>query len=170
MAEMLARFAGTPPSRPLRFAPFFLGAFLVFSGAACAQQAASGTAESGKKESIAPFGSHMTVQKQEAGVGVDSVLDAIGNSKATAQDVKIMSKLDQVKIVHLGKALDGGRQSRVEKAVKDHLDDVKALRTALEGNALTFAALNAQSVATEDIVGAEVSGDRQKTITVFARH
>ncbi len=164
MAELLAKFAGTHTPRPSRFPSLLLCAVMTFAGAAYAQEA-----DGGKNQTIAPFGSHMTVQKQDAGVGLDSVLEAIGNSKTTAQDVKIMSKLDRVRIVHLGKALDGAGQSKVEAAVKDHLEDVKALRTALEGNALTFAALNAQTVATSDIVGAEVSGDRQKTITVFAR-
>ena len=98
------------------------------------------------------------------------MLKAIGDSKATAENVKILTKLQKARIVHLGKALDGAAQTKVEAAVKDHFDDVKALQLALEGNALTYAALNAQTVSTSDVVGAQLSGDGQKSITMFARH
>ncbi len=177
MAEMQAESAVAPmrasfaiAGRNTRFGrcrsalPFLVAAGLMLAAPALAQQ--SGT----KDETIAPFGSHMTVQKQDKGIGLDGVLTAIRKSKTTAQDVKILSKLDKARIVHLGKALDDASQKKVESAVTAHRADVNALQLALEGNALTYAALNAQSISTSDIVGAEVSGDRQKTITIFARH
>lgn len=164
MAEMLAASAGESFSRPGRVLTFVLGACLMAAGIAHAQQS-----DGGKEETIAPFGSKMTVQKQDKGVNVDNVLEAIRSSKATAQNVKIMTKLEKARIVHLGKALDDAAQKRVEAALKAHRDAVNALQIALEGNALTYAALKAQSVSTSDIVGAEVSGDRTKNITMFAR-
>lgn len=164
MAEMFAASIAAPRCAKSGGRLLLVVAGLMLAGSASAQQS------NGKEQTIAPFGSHMTVQKEDRGVSLDGVLQAIQASKATAQDVKIMTKIDKARIVHLGKALNGAAQKRVEDAVKSHLEDVNALQRALEGNALTYAALNAQSVSTSDIVGAEVSGDRQKSITMFARH
>ena len=143
--------------------------FLISAGMGLAGVADAGAADAAKK-TIAPFGTRMTVQKQDEGVTLDGVLNAVRDSKATAEDVKMLTRLDKASIVHLGKALDGAEQAKVEAAVKEHLDDVKALQFAIEGNALTYAALNAQTISTSDIVGARLSGDGAKSIAMYARH
>ena len=175
MAEMIALSGGKPanaiagiagPPLPGLLKPLPV---LIAVGMALAGVAHAGQPEPAKK-TIAPFGTDMTVQKQDKGVALDEVLNAIGDSKAAAENVKILTKLEKARIVHLGKALDRAGQAKVEAALKEHLDDVKALQFALEGNALTYAALNAQTISTSDIVGAELSGDGPKSITMFARH
>lgn len=120
-----------------------------------------------KTQTIRPYGSNITVQRQEHGVRLGSVLDAIGKSKTTAQDVKILSKLDGARVIDIDKAFTGKQRARIRKAVEAHRDDVKELDLALEGNALTYAALKAQSVIPANIVGAVLSNGKRTTVTIY---
>ena len=114
-------------------------------------------AQSGKSgtQTIAPYGSDITVRTQARGIEVETVVAAVGNSKASAQDIKVLSKLRSVNVVDLDEVLTEKQRGLIAKAVDDHRDDVKDLDLALEGNALTFAALSARSVTPAMVVGVD---------------
>ncbi|TPW30432.1 hypothetical protein [Pararhizobium mangrovi] len=152
-----------PPRASSLLAAAALALAVVATSIAHAQQNAP------DEKTIAPFGSTMVVKQKEDGVDTSEILKAVKASGSAANAITELSSLADVHIVYIDKVADKPDRTRITKAADNNAEDVGQLQTALEANALTYAALNAQSISPSMIVGARVDGDREKTVVVYTK-
>ena len=122
---------------------------------------AQGLNSEGAIETI--VGSDVGTAETDAKAERGRVETAIARSLDSAMEVRKRFRLDKVEIVFLP-ALKQGDEG-FDAKLEEYSEQVRELRTAIEGSAMFYHALDSRSVPLRDVVGLEFSGD---DVTIFA--
>lgn len=111
-------------------------------------------------------GSDVKTEEARAANDPAAIIAAIEHSLPNTEEVRKRSKLANVEIVFLEDLAEAGEPESVEKKVKEHKEEIVALREAIEGNAMFFHAINSRSVLTRDVVAVEF--DKADGVKIYA--
>jgi hypothetical protein len=140
------------------FAPSMVAATLALVGMAGAEDL-TGTASNGAP-AIQP---HVPITAPTA----NTVLSAVGQSGAVAGDIENLPEIGSITIVDISEVSGGGDRESIEAAVAANAEAVDELRSTMESEDRIAAALQAQGVATAEVVAADV--DAAGNVTVFTQ-
>lgn len=99
------------------------------------------------------------------GGSFDGALSAIGNNSASAGSISAMTDVSSVNVIRISE-LEGADMDALMSAETENTASIDELQGSIEGNTAVMAALEAQSVNTDDIVAAEVAADGSLTVYV----
>jgi hypothetical protein len=111
-------------------------------------------------------GSDVKTEEARAANDPAAIIAAIEDSLPNTEEVRKRSKLANVEIVFLEDLAEAGEPESVEKKVKEHKEEIVALREAIEGNAMFFHAIDSRSVLTSDVVAVEF--ERTDGVKIYA--
>lgn len=87
----------------------------------------------------------------------DSALDMMADGSAAAA-IHTMTNVGDIRVIHVS-TLENSDEARVEQAMAESEAQMQELQAAIDGNAAVKAQLEAQSVATADVLAADVAAD-----------
>jgi hypothetical protein len=104
-----------------------------------------------------------------AAIGADvtfgSALSAIeGNATSTAA-IDTMTEIGSVEVIRIGE-LEGADMTALETATTEHAAEITELQAALEANTAVSAALEAEDVAANEVVAAQMGADGELVVYV----
>lgn len=99
------------------------------------------------------------------GGSFDGALSAIARGGDAAASINSMTEISTVNVVHVDE-LEGADMDAFATAETDNSASIDELRASVEGNAAVKAALDAQSVSSDQIVAADVNADGSLTVYV----
>jgi hypothetical protein len=97
------------------------------------------------------------------GANIDGALSAMARGSESAATIGTMTEVSSVNVVKLDAAANA---DAVAKAETDNKAGIDELRASLAANAAVKAALDAQSVSSDDVVAADVNADGSLTVYV----
>lgn len=116
----------------------------------------------------ADTGVELDTDSTTAAIGADfnSALSAMGRSGDSAATIGSMTEVSSVNVVRVND-LAGLDMDALGNAQTENSAGIDELRASLDSNAAVKAALDAQSIGTGDVIGADVAADG--SLTVFVR-
>jgi hypothetical protein len=100
------------------------------------------------------------------GADFDGALSAMARGGDSAATIGSMTQVSSVNVVKID-GMAGADMDAFTKAETDNMAGIEDLRASLDANAAVKAALDAQSIDSEDVVAADVAADG--SLTVFVR-
>ncbi|MEX0956856.1 MAG: hypothetical protein WDZ83_16795 [Rhizobiaceae bacterium] len=91
------------------------------------------------------------------GTDFDSALGLMADSSAAAA-INTMTDIGEIRVIHVS-TLENSDEVRVEQAMAESEAQMQELHAAIDGNAAVKSQLEAQSVATTDVLAADVAAD-----------
>ncbi len=95
----------------------------------------------------------------------DGALAAIESNSANTAALDTMTDVGNVEVIRIGE-LEGADMSAVDAATSEHQADISQLQTSLNGNTAISDALEAENVASSDVVATEMAADGELRVYV----
>jgi len=108
-------------------------------------------------------GSDVGTERESAADNREELFAAIKNTPNSISEVRKSFSLDRVEIVFLP---DYSESDQVVTIVQEHQPEIDSLRSAIEGNAMFYHAVNSRSVALDNIIA--VDFDKRHGATIYA--
>lgn len=114
------------------------------------------------------IGSQVHEQEMRAAADPQKVIAAIDRTRESTEAVRKASNLESVEIVFLfdSARTEGGPPPAIEEKIRQHSDEIDALRDEIEGNAMIYHAIDSKQVLVDDVVAVTFSAPGR--IEIFA--
>jgi hypothetical protein len=96
----------------------------------------------------------------------DAAIAGMRSAGQSAEQVKTMTRIGDIKVVDVGTSDDASRRAAIDKAAADNRSGIESLQAAVRSNNALSTALKAQSAAPEKVVATRLDTDGSLTIYV----
>jgi len=110
-------------------------------------------------------GSEVKTEQATTVEETDRLIEAVGNARAAAQEVRKTFNLDELDIIFV--APETAETPEVAEVLEKNEQPLQTLREAIEGSALFYHAVDSRSILLRDIIAVEYGEERQVTVFVI---
>lgn len=158
-----SEFGNRADARDSTWLPLAALSFFLLASSANVPLLAQGLDSEGAIESI--IGSEVQTEERAATEReIAHVIDAISRTSEAAMEARMVFSLDAVKIVFIPEAEEEG--SPISQAIAEHDSEIRALRQAVQGNAMLFHSIDSRSILLDTIIAVDFGEDESATIYV----